>query len=111
MVSGAGCGDSVPIEAVKRDMLNQSFGSKKGTGKRISKCVRKMDKPLLLVVGEDVPLNKIVLTNALTLVGSFGGRKFNPGGLHRWVSDSWTQEISLCLKIFILPRGWLAFKF
>ena len=47
-----------------------------------------MEKPLLLVVGEDVPLNEIVLTNALTLVGRFGGRKFSIDGLHIWVSDS-----------------------
>ena len=109
--TGTSGGFSTPFEAVNKDLLNQSFVLKKGYGKRISKCVRKMDKPLLLVVGEDVPLNKIVLTNALTLVGRFGGRNFSPDGLHRWVSDSWTREISLCPKIFILPRGWLAFKF
>ena len=102
---GTGGGVSTPFEAINRDLLNQPFVSKKGSGKRISKCVRKMDKPLLLVVGEDVPLNKIVLTNALTLVGRFGGRKFSPDGLHRWVSDSWTWEISLCPEIFILSQG------
>ena len=111
MDTGIGGGFSAPFEAVNKDLLNQSFVPKKGSGKRISKCVRKMDKPLLLVVGEDVPLNKIVLTNALTLVGRFGRRKISFDGLHRWVFDTWLQEISLCPEIFILPRGWLAFKF
>ena len=62
-------------------------------------------------MGEDVPLNEIVLTNALTLVGRFGGRKFSPDGLHRWVFNSWLQEVSIYSKIFSLPRGWLAFQF
>ena len=62
-------------------------------------------------MGEDVPLNEIVLTSALTLVGYFGGRKFSSDGLHKWVSDSWSREVSICPNIFILPRGWLAFKF
>ena len=83
----------------------------KGFGKKASKCVRKLDKPLLLVVGEDVSLNDIVLTNALTLVGHFGGKKFSSEGLHRWVSPTWPREVSICPKVFILPRGWLAFKF
>ena len=44
---------------------------------------------MLLVVGEDVPLNAIVLTNALTLVGHFGGRKVSPEGINSWVSTTW----------------------
>ena len=63
------------------------------------------------MVGEDVPLNEIVLTNALTLVGHFGGRKISAEGLHRWVSDTWLLEVSIYPKMFILPRGWFAFKF
>ena len=78
-------------------------GPMKGAGKKSSKCVRKMDQPLLLVVGEDVSLNDIVLTNALTLVGRFGGRKFSSEGLHRWVSATWSREVSICPKVFILP--------
>ena len=63
------------------------------------------------MVGEDVPLNKIFLTNALTLVGRFGGRKISSEGINSWVSNSWQHAVSLYPKIFILPRGCLAFKF
>ena len=42
--------------------------TKKVSGKN-RKCVHKLEKPILLVVGEDIPLNEIVLTNELTLVG------------------------------------------
>ena len=41
---------------------------------------------MFLVVGEDVALNEIVLTNALTLVGRFGGRKVSPEGVKLWVT-------------------------
>ena len=102
---GVSSRDNVRVESHVHTVL------KKGFGKKSSKCVRKLDKPLLLVVGEDVPLNEIVLTNALTLVGRFGGRKISAEGLHRWVSDSWLREVSIYLKIFILPWGWFAFKF
>ena len=67
----------------------QHRASKKGSVMKTRKCIRKQEKPLLLVVGEDVPLNEIMLTNALTLVGRFGGRKINAKGIHRWVADSW----------------------
>ena len=62
-------------------------------------------------MGEDVPINEIVLTNALTLVGRFGGRKISADVIHRWVANTWLPLVSLCPKIFILPRGWLVFKF
>ena len=82
-----------------------SMNSTKKVAGKNRKCVCKMEKPILLVVGEDIPLNEIVLNNELTLVGRFGGRKINAEGLHRWVDDSWLSLISLCPKVFILPRG------
>ena len=63
------------------------YSTKKVCGKN-RKCVRKLEKPILLVVGEDIPLNEIVLTNELTLMGRYGGRKINDEGLHRWVAHS-----------------------
>ena len=60
----------------------QHHASKKGSIIKTHKCVRKQEKPLLLVVGEDVPLNEIALTNALTLVGRFGGRKISADCIH-----------------------------
>ena len=83
------CGGSEFYGDETRDVSLQHIVSKKVSGKKINKCVCKQDKPLLLVVGEVVPLNEIVLTNALTLVGQFGGRKISAEGLHCWVSESW----------------------
>ena len=64
---------------------------------------------LLLVVREDSALNDIVLTNALTLVGRFRGRRVSPEGVKIWVSDTWTNIT--CPDIFLLSKGWLAFRF
>ena len=89
----------------------QHCALKKVLVKKTQKCVCKQEKPILLVVGEDVPLKEIMLTNALTLVGWFGGRKISADGIHSWVADSWLPLVSLYPKIFILPRGWLDFKF
>ena len=52
-----------------------------------------------------------MLTNELTLVGRFGGRKISAEDIHRWVTDSWLPLISHYPKVFIRPSGWLAFKF
>ena len=68
-----------------------------------------MDIPLL-VVGEDIALNNIVLTNAITLVGRFGGFRVSSNGVKKCVLESW-KNIITCPDIFVLPRGWLAFKF
>ena len=76
--------------------------------KRRNKPVRKVEHPLL-VVGEDIALNDIVLTNELTLVGRFGGHRVSLDGVKNWVLGTW-KNIT-CPDIFILPRGWLAFKF
>ena len=76
--------------------------------KRKPKPVRKVALPLM-VVGEDITLNDIVLTNALTLVGRFGGRKVSPDGVKKWVLGTWSNIT--CLDMFLLPKGWLAFKF
>ena len=64
-----------------------------------------------MVVGEDVNLNDIILTNATTLVGRFGGRKISADGVKIWVVGVWNDHISICLDVFILPRGWIDFKF
>ena len=55
--------------------------------KRKNKPVHKVELPLL-VVGEDIALNKMVLTNALMLVGRFGGRRVCSEGVKNWVLDS-----------------------
>ena len=70
-----------------------------------------MDKPILLVVGVDVCLNDIVLTNSLTLVGRFSGRNTSAVGVNKWVSGIWKDSLTQLLEVFLLPRGWLAFNF
>ena len=45
--------------------------------KRLKHATKKLEMPVLLTVGEDIGLNDIVLSHALTLVGRFSGRKFN----------------------------------
>ena len=60
---------------------------------------------MFLVVGEDIPLNEIVLTNALTLVGRFGGQKVSLQGVDSWVYTTWKNVGSSCPKVFMLPRG------
>ena len=61
--------------------------------------------------GEDVGLNEIELMNAMTLVGQFGGCKYKSEGLNLWVVDSWKDIISQMPAVYLLPRGWIAFKF
>ena len=56
-------------------------------------------------------LNEIVLTNATTLVGRFEGRKFNFDSLKGWDALVWKYLIKETPAVFILPRGWIAFKF
>ena len=58
--------------------------------KRPSKLVKKTDQPVLLTAGEDVCLNDIVLTNAMTLVGRFGSRKFSSDSLNGWAALAWS---------------------
>ena len=73
--------------------------------------IKKLDKPVLMTVGEDVGLNEIGLMNAMTLVGRFGGCKYNSEGLNLWFVDSWKDIISQMPAVYLLPRGWIAFKF
>ena len=56
-------------------------------------------------------LNDIVLTNALTLVGRFGRHNYNAESLRGWADKAWTDGISTRPEIYMLPRGWIAFKF
>ena len=79
--------------------------------KRMKLVIKKIDKPILLVVGEDVPLNDIVLTNELTLVGQFSGNKTNVVGVNLWERNSWVESVLTVPEVFVLPHGWLAFKF
>ena len=65
---------------------------------------------MLLVVRENVGLNNIALTNAMTLVGQFGGRKYNSDGVKNWAFVTWKDHVSLFPDVFLLPRGWIAFK-
>ena len=68
------------------DMVNagvSSFGHHRqrveissGSGvhpKRTKQVIHQTENPLLMVVGADIAMNDIVLMNALTLVGWFGG--------------------------------------
>ena len=80
-------------------------------GRRFAKVIKKSVNPVLLVVGEDIKMNEIILTNAHTLVGRFRGRNFSSTGLKKWVNDTWMDIIPLCPEVFILPRGWISFKF
>ena len=80
------------------------------TKKRSHKSIKKV-KPILMTVGEDVSLNENVLTNALTLVGRFGGHKFNSNSLNGWATVLWKNVISAPPTIFLLLRGWIAFQF
>ena len=45
-----------------------------GYSKRLKRVIHKKPKPIMLVVGEDVCLHDIVLTNKRILVGCFSGR-------------------------------------
>ena len=65
----------------------------------------------MLVVGEDIKLNEVILTHSHTLVGCFGGHKFNSMGVKLWVLATWQSDISTVPEIFLLTRGWIAFKF
>ena len=73
--------------------------------------IRKFDKPFLLTVGEDIGFNDIVLTHATTLVGRFNGRNVNAVGVNKWVNDTWEEFVSICPAVYLLLRGWIAFKF
>ena len=61
--------------------------------------------------GEDVGLNEIELMNAMTLFGRFGGSKYKSEGLNLWVANSWKDVISQMPAVYLLPRGWITFKF
>ena len=56
-------------------------------------------------------LNEIVLANAMTLVGCFGSHKYNSDSLNVCTTLVWKNVISRPPAIFLLPRGWIAFKF
>ena len=54
--------------------------------RRMRHAIMKLDKPVLMTLGEDVGLNDTVLSHASTLVGRFSGRKFNFVGVKNWVT-------------------------
>ena len=89
---------------------NKNFIPRSG-GRRSAQVIKKVLNLVLLVVGDDIKMNEIILTNAHTLVGRFRGRKFSLTGLKKWVNDTWLNIIPLCPEVFVLPRGWIAFKF
>ena len=78
--------------------------------KRLPKPIKKIN-PVLMTLAEDVLLNDIVITNALTLVGRFGRRNYNYESLHGWAVRAWNDIISTSPEIYMLLRGWIAFKF
>ena len=103
----------ISLRALGKDSLlaadsQEVLGSIK---KRPHKPIRKLVKLVLMTVGEDVGLNDIVLTNAMTLVGRFGGRIFNSDNLKGWAALVWKEIIKVPPEIFLLPRGWIEFKF
>ena len=65
----------------------------------------------MLVVGEDVHLNDIVLTNDCTLVGRFSGRRTNEMRVNSWVRCTWMESVKAVPLVFLFPQGWLDFKF
>ena len=62
-------------------------------------------------MGEDVALNDIFLTNELTLVGLFSGRKTNAMGVNLWERNYREESLLMVPKVFLLPCRWLDFKF
>ena len=78
--------------------------------RRIPKPIKTIN-PVLITLGEDVLFNDIVPTNAVTLVGRFGRRNFTADSLHGWAVRVWNGIISSIPEIYMLPRGWIAFKF
>ena len=60
---------------------------------RAAKVIKKVMDPVLLVVSANIKLNDIILTNELTLVGRFGGRKCSATSLKKWVTKSWMDTI------------------
>jgi len=83
----------------------------KGTSKKWQPKPIKKISPVLMTLGEDILLNDIILTNALTLVGRFGRRNYIAESLRGWADKAWNDGLSSHPEIFILPRGWIAFKF
>ena len=96
-------------EHVHAPHYSSSIGTSKSK-KRLPKAIKKIN-PVLMTLGEDVLLNDIVLTNALNLVGRFGRRNYNSESLHGWAVRAWNEIISTSPEIYMLPRGWIAFKF
>ena len=94
------------LSAGSMDPVNEPFYSVSSgkPKKRIPKPIKKTN-PVLMTLGEDVLLNDIVFTNAVTLVGRFGNRNFNSDSLLGWAIRVWTGCISSIPEIFILPRG------
>ena len=73
--------------------------------KRPKQIIRKSSKPLLMAVSEYVGLNDIVLTNALTLVGRFNGRKYGPEGVKKWVFISWKDSRLVLFLMYLCFYG------
>ena len=73
--------------------------------KRHKQVIWKLDKSPLLVVGEGVALNEIVLTNALTLVDRFGGSNVSPDGVKKWVLSTSKDLVIYVPDVFVLPWG------
>ena len=49
--------------------------------------------------------------NELTLFGRFRGQNFNSDSLNEWAAWVWKDVITVLPAIFLLLRGWIAFKF
>ena len=63
------------------------------------------------MVGANIKLNDIILTNEHALAGRFSGQKCSATSLKKWVTNSWMDIIQHCPEVFILLRGWISFKF
>ena len=93
---------------------NKSLDLKPSSGislKHLKWVIKKKPNQILLVVGVDVPLNNIVLTNDCTLMGCFSGRRTNEMGVNSWAKCTWLEYVEAVPVVYVFPRGWLAFKF
>jgi hypothetical protein len=67
-------------------------------------CVKKMQAPINLFLGEKTKLNKVLETVDLALVGRFRGRKRNTKTLKVWMKTSFEPIVGYTPRALILVR-------
>ena len=78
-------GSSVDFLHQKAEVDSGSSGRRK----KPKQVIKKVENSVMLVIGEDIKMNDVILTHSHTLVGRFGRRKFSPVGVKNWVSATW----------------------